>query len=47
MEQPKLLSYEDTAKFEINADELNGETIEFKVDPKELFTINDYKGELK
>ena len=44
MEQQKLLSYGDTAKFEIDEAELNGGTVEFKVDPKELLVINNYKG---
>lgn len=44
MEQQKLLSYGDTAKFEIDKTELSGETVEFEVDPKKLFVINDYKG---
>ena len=37
----KLLSYGDTAKFEITEEEINGGTVVFEINTKELFAIND------
>ena len=39
----KLLSYGDTAKFEIAEEEINGGTVAFEINTEELFTINDLK----
>ena len=39
----KLLSYGDTAKFEITEEEINGGTVVFETNTKELFAINDLK----
>ena len=39
----KLLSYGDTAKFEITEEEINGGTVVFEINTEELFTINDLK----
>ena len=39
----KSLSYGDTAKFEITEEEINGGTVVFEINAKELFTINDLK----
>ena len=41
--QEKLLSYGDTAKFEITEEEINGGTVAFEINAKELFAINDLK----
>lgn len=41
--QKKLLSYGDTAKFEIAEEEINGGTVAFEINTEELFTINDLK----
>ena len=41
--QEKLLSYGDTAKFEITEEEINGGTVVFEINTEELFTINDLK----
>ena len=41
--QEKLLSYGDTAKFEIAEEEINGGTVAFEINTEELFTINDLK----
>ena len=41
--QKKLLSYGDTAKFEIAEEEMNGSTVAFEINTEELFTINDLK----
>lgn len=41
----KLLSYGDTAKFEIAREEINGGTVAFEINAEELFTINDLKEE--
>ena len=37
----KSLSYGDTAKFEITEEEINGGTVVFEINTKELFAIND------
>ena len=39
----KLLSYGDTAKFEIAEEEINGGTVAFEINAEELFAINDLK----
>ena len=39
----KLLSYGNTAKFEITEEEINGGTVAFEINAKELFAINDLK----
>ena len=39
----KSLSYGDTAKFEITEEEINGGTVVFEINTKELFAINDLK----
>ena len=39
----KLLSYGNTAKFEITEEEINGGTVVFEINTEELFTINDLK----
>ena len=39
--QEKLLSYGDTAKFEITEEEINGGTVVFEINTEELFTTND------
>ena len=39
----KLLSYGDTAKFEIAEEEIDGGTVAFEINAKELFAINDLK----
>ena len=39
----KMLSYGDTAKFEITEEEINGGTVAFEINTEELFTINDLK----
>ena len=39
----KSLSYGDTAKFEITEEEINGGTVAFEINAKELFAINDLK----
>ena len=39
----KSLSYGDTAKFEIAEEEINGGTVAFEINAKELFAINDLK----
>ena len=41
--QKKLLSYGDTAKFEIAEEEINGGTVAFEINTEELFAINDLK----
>ena len=41
MEEQKLISYGDTAKFEITEEEINGGTVAFEINAEELFTIND------
>lgn len=41
MEEQKLISYGDTAKFEITEEEINGGTVVFETNAEELFTIND------
>ena len=41
--QEKLLSYGDAAKFEITEEEINGGTVVFEINTKELFAINDLK----
>ena len=43
MDEQKLISYGDTAKFEITEEEINGSTVAFEINAKELFTINDLK----
>ena len=43
MEEQRLISYGDTAKFEITEEEINGGTVVFEINTKELFTINDLK----
>ena len=43
MEEQKLISYGDTAKFEITEEEINGGTVAFEINAEELFTINDLK----
>ena len=43
MEEQRLISYGDTAKFEITEEEINGGTVAFEINAKELFTINDLK----
>lgn len=43
MEEQKLISYGDTAKFEIAEEEINGGTVVFEINTEELFTINDSK----
>ena len=37
----KSLSYGATVKFEIIEDEINGDTVVFEINTKELFAIND------
>ena len=39
----KLLSYGNTAKFEIAEEEINGGTVAFEINTEELFAINDLK----
>ena len=39
----KSLSYGATVKFEIIEEEINGDTVVFEINTKELFTINDSK----
>ena len=39
----KLLSYGNTAKFEITEEEINGGTVVFEINAEELFVINDLK----
>ena len=39
----KLLSYGDTAKFEIAEEEIDGGTVAFEINAEELFAINDLK----
>lgn len=43
MEEQRLISYGDTAKFEIAEEEINGGTVAFEINAKELLTINDLK----
>lgn len=43
MEEQRLISYGDTAKFEITEEEINGSTVAFKINAEELFTTNDLK----
>ena len=43
MEEQRLISYGDTAKFEITEEEINGGTVVFEINTEELFTINDLK----
>lgn len=43
MEEQRLISYGDTAKFEIVEEEINGGTVVFETNTEELFTINDLK----
>ena len=43
MEEQRLISYGDTAKFEIAEEEINGGTVAFEINTEELFTINDLK----
>ena len=43
MEEQRLISYGDTAKFEITEEEINGGTVAFEINTEELFTINDLK----
>ena len=43
MEEQRLISYGDTAKFEITEEEINGDTVVFETNTEELFTINDLK----
>ena len=43
MEEQRLISYGDTAKFEITEEETNGGTVMFEINTEELFTINDSK----
>ena len=43
MEEQRLISYGDTAKFEITEEETNGGTVVFEINAEELFTINDLK----
>lgn len=43
MEEQRLISYGDTAKFEITEEEINGGTVVFETNAKELFAINDLK----
>ena len=43
MEEQRLISYGDTAKFEIAEEEINGGTVAFEINAKELFAINDLK----
>ena len=43
MEEQRLISYGDTAKFEITEEEINGGTVVFEINTEELFTINDSK----
>ena len=43
MEEQRLISYGDTAKFEITEEEINGGTVVFEINAKELFAINDLK----
>ena len=39
----KSLSYGDTAQLEIAEEEINGGTVAFEINAKELFAINDLK----
>ena len=43
MEEQRLISYGDTAKFEITEDEINGGTVAFETNAENLFVINDLK----
>lgn len=43
MEEQRLISYGDTAKFEIAEEEINGSAVAFEINTEELFTINDLK----
>lgn len=43
MEEQRLISYGDTAKFEITKEEINGGTVVFETNAEELFVINDLK----
>ena len=43
MEEQRLISYGDTAKFEIAEEEINGGTVAFEINTEELFAINDLK----
>ena len=43
MEEQRLISYGDTAKFEITEAEINGGIVVFEINTKELFAINDLK----
>ena len=39
----KLLSYGDTAEFEVIEEKINGGTVVFEINTEELFTVNDSK----
>lgn len=43
MEEQGLISYGDTAKFEITEEEINGGTVVFEINTEGLFVINDLK----
>lgn len=43
MEEPRLISYGDTIKFEIAQEEINGGTVAFEINAEKLFVINDLK----
>ena len=43
MEEQRLISYGDTAKFEITEEEINGGIVVFETNAENLFVINDLK----